>query len=100
MLGLFCFFITFNGAGSKKLKEDVGRTITQPRKSRRPLPAAKMKWLDDLSLYVPIGLTENLIQDTRPDKARPVPYHGRTGHRLTSVSNPLQGELDLLSQYC
>ena len=64
------------------------------------MPAAKKKWVDDLSLYVPIRLKENLITDTRPDTARPVPYHGRTGHRLPSRSNPMQGELDSLSEYC
>ena len=41
-----------------------------------------------------------MITDTRPDTARPVPYHGRTGHRLPSRSNPMQGELDSLSEYC
>ena len=41
LLGLFCFCITFNGAGPKTMKEDVGQIITQSRNSRKPSPAAK-----------------------------------------------------------
>ena len=51
-------------------------------------------------LYVPIRLKETLIEDTRPDTARPVPYHGRTGHYLPTTSNPMQQQLDSLSEYC
>ena len=100
LLGLFCFCITFNGAGPKTMKEDVGKIITQSRNSRKPLPAAMKKWVDDLSLYAPISLKQNLITDTRPETAMPVPYHGRTGHRLASGTNPMQIELDSLSEYC
>ena len=74
--------------------------MTQPKQRRKPMPAAKKKWVDDLSLYVPLCLKETLVQDTRSDTARPVPYHGRTGHRLPIRSNPMQSELDSLSEYC
>ena len=62
--------------------------------------AGKKKWVDDLSLYVPIRLKENLMVDNRPDTARPVPYHGRTGHHLPKRDNPMQVQLDSLSEYC
>ena len=100
LLGLFCFCIMFNGAGPKPQEENIGDIITQPRKSRKPIPTGKKKWVDDLSLYVPIRLKETLIEDTRPDTARPVPYHGRTGHYLPTTSNPMQQQLDSLSEYC
>jgi hypothetical protein len=100
LLGLFCFCIMFNGAGPKPLKEEIGRIITQPRRMRKPIPSAKKKWVDDLSVYVPIRLKENLVLDSRPDTARPVPYHGRTGHHLPTQNNPMQTELDSLSKYC
>ena len=100
LLGLFCFCITFNGAGPKPLEEDIGKMITQPRRTRKPLPAAKKKWVDDLSLYVPIRLKENLTLDARPDIVRPVTYHGRTEHTLPLRNNPMQLELDTLSEYC
>ena len=74
--------------------------MTQPKQRRKPMPAAKKKWVDDLSLYVPLCLKETLVQDTRSDTARPVPYHGRTGHRLPIRSNPMQAELNSLSDYC
>ena len=100
LLGLFCFCVMFNGAGPKPQKEDIGTIITQPRRMRKPIPAAKKKWVDDLSLYVPIRLKENLVIDTRPDTARPVPYHGGTGHQLPKRNNPMQLEVDSLSEYC
>ena len=96
LLGLFCFCIMFNGAGPKPQKENIGDIITQPRNTRKPIPAGKKKWVDDLSLYVPIRLKENLVEDTRPETARPVPYHGRTGHELPKRNNPMQLELDSL----
>ena len=100
LLGLFCFCITFNGAGPKASEESIGKIITQPRQRRKPMPAAKKKWVDDLSLYVPLILKETLVLDTRSETARPVPYHGRTGHRLPTRSNPMQAQLDSLSEYC
>ena len=65
----------FNGAGPKPQKENIGVIITQPRRRRQPTPAGKKKWVDDLPLNVPIRLKENLVEDTRPDTARPMPYH-------------------------
>lgn len=100
LLGLFCFCITFNGAGPKPMKESIGKIITQPKNKRKPIPAGKKKWVDDLTLTVPISLKENLIQDTRATTARPVPYHGRTGQRLPEDKNPMQIQLDDLSEYC
>ena len=100
LLGLFCFCITFNGAGPKPIEQSIGQIITQPMKRRKEIPAGKKKWVDDLTLTVPISLKENLIQDTRATTARPVPYHGRTGHRLPKENNPMQIQLDNLSEYC
>ena len=57
-------------------------------------------WVDDLTLTVPISLKENLIQDTRDTTAKPVPYHGRTGHGLPIERNAMQIQLDNLSEYC
>ena len=38
--------------------------------------------MDDLSLYVPIRLQDNLRQDTREPLIGPVSYHNRTGQIL------------------
>ena len=100
LLGLFCFCITFNGAGPKTNKETIGQIITQPKNKRKPIPSGKKKWVDDLTLTVPISLRENVIEDTRSTTTRPVPYHGRTGHRLPIDKNSMQIQLDNLSEYC
>ena len=100
ILAMFCFCITFNGAGPKPIKQNIGQIITQPKRTRKPIPAGKKKWVDDLTLTVPISLKENLIQDTRTTTAKPVPYHGRTGQRLPIEKNPMQIQLDDLSEYC
>ena len=82
------------------MSKNIGSIITQPRKKRKPIPAGKKKWVDDLSLTSHVNLRENLITDTRADTVRPVPYHSRTGHRLPAQNNPMQSELDTLSEYC
>ena len=43
LLGLFCFCITFNGAGPKTIEESIGKIITQPLKKRKQIPAGKKK---------------------------------------------------------
>ena len=73
LLRFFCFCITFNGAGPKPIEQSIGQIITQPMKRRKLIPAGKKKWVDDLTLTVAISLKENLIQDTRATRARPVP---------------------------
>ena len=82
LLGFFLVCIKFNGACPKLMKENIGKIITQPKKSRKPIPVGKKKWIDDLTLNLPISLKENLIADTRTTTVKPVPYHGRTGQRL------------------
>ena len=93
------FSITFNGAGPSSI-QDIGKTITENKRQRKPIQKSKKKWVDDLTLTVPIRLQDSLVPDTRPDIARPVPYHSRTGHRLPGQSNQMQTELDRLNAYC
>ena len=95
---MFC--VTFNGAGPKPLTEPLGHIITEPRRSRKPIPKGKKKWVDDLSLYVPIRLTDKLILDRREPIIGPVEFHSRTGHILPDYNNEMQSELDSLKQYC
>ena len=100
IIGLFLFCVTFNGAGPKPHTEPIGQIITEPRRTRKPIPTGKKKWVDDLSLYVPIKLPDMLIQDTREPEIGPVAYHNRTGHMLPECNNEMQYELDSLKQYC
>ena len=100
ILGLFLFCVTFNGAGPKPHTEPLGRTITQPRRTREPIRTGKKKWVDDLTVTVPIRLQDKLIQDPSPPVIGPPTYHNRTGQILQENSNDMQSELDLLQQYC
>ena len=81
------FSITFNGAGPRPIKEGLGKTITEVRRRRRPTKEGKKKWVDDLTLTVPVRLQDSLVPDTRPDIARPVPYHSRTLGQATHCQN-------------
>ena len=100
IIGLILFSITFNGAGPSPRQREIGKTITETKKRRRPMQAGKKKWVDDMTITVPVRLQDCLVPDTRPDIARPVPYHSRTGHRLPNQANQMQTELDTLSEYC
>ena len=100
IIGLILFNITFNGAGPRPLEESIGKTITDIKRKRKPIKTGKKKWVDDLTLTVPVRLQDCLVPDTRPDIPRPVPYHSRTGHRLPEHCNQMQSELDRLNEYC
>ena len=99
ILGLFLFCITFNGAGPKPRTEQIGDTITKPKNIRKPITEGKKKWVDDLTITVPVKLNETLVPDTRTI-VRPTPYHNRTGHMLPEHKNQMQTELNELKHYC
>jgi hypothetical protein len=100
ILGLFFFTVIFNEAGPAAHQEPIGRTITQPLNHRKPMPPGKKKWVDDMTVTVPIRLQESLEEDTRPDIPRPVPYHGRTGHMLPLEKNQMQEEINQINEHC
>jgi hypothetical protein len=100
IMGLFLFCVMFNGAGPKTSTEPLGQAITQSRKRRKPIRKGKKKWVDDLSLWVPIRLQDKLVQDTRPAIIGPATFHNRTGQILPKDRNTMQSELDLLNEYC
>ena len=99
LLGLFLFCITFNGAGPKPRTENIGDTITKPKNTRKQISKGKKKWVDDLSITVPVRLNDTLVPDTR-SIVRPIPYHSRTGHMLPENKNQMQTELNELKEYC
>ena len=81
-LGLFCFLVYFNIAGPKSSETTIGQHISSTLNKRKPIDTHKVKWVDDMSCLVSLHLPSVLVPDTRPDIPRPVPYRGRTGHRL------------------
>ena len=101
IIGLFLFCVMFNGAGPKATTEPLGVAITQTRKRREPIQKGKKKWVDDLSLWVPIRLKDKLVLDTRPPIiGPPATFHKRTGQILPEDNNTMQSELHLLAEYC
>ena len=100
ILGLFLFCVMFNGAGPAPSTEPLGVAISQTRKCRKPIKKGKKKWVDDLSLWVPIRLHDSLVPDTRPAITGPASFHNRTGQILPQDKNTMQSELDLLNEYC
>ena len=76
------------------------KMYTEQRELRKLIPAAKKKWVDDLTLVLPLSLKNNLIIETRSTIARPVPYHGRTGQRLLEENNPIEIKIYEHLEYC
>ena len=100
IIGLFLFCVMFNGAGPKANTEPLGVAITQTRKRRQPIKKGKKKWVDDLSLWVPIRLKDKLRPDTRTAIIGPATFHNRTGQILPEDENIMQSELDFFNEYC
>ena len=64
---------------------------------RKPIESLRAKYVDDLSLGKSINLRENLVMNPDPCITRPVTFRERFNQIL--VTNPLQRELQELSQY-
>ena len=64
---------------------------------RKPIESLRAKYVDDLSLGKSINLRENLVMNPDPYITRPVTFRERFNQIL--VTNPLQRELQELSQY-
>ena len=98
ILGLNCFLILFNGAGPASNPVGIGRLISQPMTKRKPMKKGKVKWVDDATIATALDLKKSLVPEDRP-VPRPVPYHGRTEHRLPLHLNTMQSELDELTRF-
>ena len=62
------------------------------------MPKSKVKWIDDMTLCNAVDLKTALVPENRP-VPRPLPYHGRTEHRLPRDRNTMQDDLDSLINY-
>ena len=98
ILGLNCFLILFNGAGPAANPSGLGQLMCQPKTKRRLIKKAKVKWVDDATICTALDLKKSLVPEDRP-VPRPVPFHGRTEHRLPLHLNDMQSELDELTRY-
>ena len=98
ILGLEIFLILFNDAGPAANPTSIGHQITQPLSKRKPIDKSKVKWIDDITICTAVDLKSTLVPEDR-EVPRPVPYHGRTGHRLLPGDNVLQHEIERLQEF-
>ena len=85
-LGLQIFLIMFNDAGPAANPTSIGQQITQPLSRRKPIEKSKVKWIDDITICPAVDLKSTLVPEDH-EVPRPVPYHGRTGHKLLPGDN-------------
>ena len=91
------FLILFTGAGPYTSAISIGQQITRPL-NKRAIPKSKVKWIDDMTICNAVNLKTSVVPEDRP-VPRPLPYHGRTEHRLPRRLNPMQDDLDSLRSY-
>lgn len=99
LLGLWCFLFIVNFAGPKRNEKPLGETITERKNMRKPMPAMKKKWIDDLSILTTVNLKKDAVKELDTNNARPLQYHNRTGHTLPPECNQLQDEVVKLQKY-
>ena len=98
ILGLELFLVMFSDAGPAANVVSIGQQITQPLASRKPIKQTKVKWIDDVTICTSVDLKNSVVPEDRV-VPRPVPYHGRTGHRLPPGANTLQQEMARLQKF-
>ena len=79
LLGLLLFLVLINDCGFSGPPNEIGKTITQPRRHFQP-NTLHTKFVDDLFLLEAFDLNEVLKQNENP--IFPQPFHARTGHEL------------------
>jgi hypothetical protein len=72
--------------------------VCQPKTKRKLIKKAKVKWVDDATICTALDLKKSLVPEDQP-VPRPVPFHGRTEHRLPLHLNDMQSELNELTRY-
>ena len=78
---------------------EIGLTITEHQKFRKPIPVLKKLWVDDLVIMTAVDLKSSAVSDPSLGKEGPVPYHSRTHHSLPEENNVLQQEATKLQKF-
>ena len=99
LLGLWCFLVLLNFAGPSSIPHQIGLTITENQKSRKPIAIMKKKYVDDLSIMTSIDLKKVAVHDPNLRAQGPLSYHNRTEHYLPRDVNMLQHEAEKLQKY-
>ena len=88
LLGLWCFLVLLNFAGPSSIPQQIGLTITENQKSRKPIPIMKKKYVDDLSIMTSIDLKKVAVHYPNLRAQGPLSYHKRTQHYLLCFQSP------------
>lgn len=96
ILGLFLFCILFNEAGPTQ-NYNTAEIITSKKDT---IGVTKKKWVDDLTVAVPLNLKHVLRNDPNPKPFGPINLHKQTGHILPLSENTMQTHLGNLEDNC
>ena len=94
IIGLLFFVVILNGTVPKPSLIQIGVSLTDTRRKRKPLEAGKKKWVDDCILTAHVRLSDQLVPDPGPAVIGPARYHSRTGQILPPECNQMQSKLD------
>ena len=92
--------VILNGAGPKPSLIQIGVSLTETRRKKKPREAGKKKWVDDCTLTAHVRLSDQLVPDPGLAVIGPARYHSRTGQILPPECNQMQSKLDSLNKYC
>ena len=99
-LGLLFFVVILNGAGPKPSLIQIGVSLTEARRKKKPLEAGKKKWVDDCTLTAHVRLSDQLVPDPGLAVIGRARHDSRTGQILPPECNQMQSKLDSLNKYC
>ena len=99
ILGMFLFIILINSAGFEGQNRSMGTVLTQPLKSRKPIPSIHLKFLDDMTIAEAVNLKQSLKHDEDRVWPKPPPFHSRSEHVLPPANSLVQTQLNDLTEY-
>ena len=99
IIGMFLFIVVINLIGFGNQRIHIGKTITKPLNSRKPLETIHLKFIDDFSVAESLNLKEKLVHKKDNSLSRPLEYHNRTEHVLPESESKVQGLLNAIVEY-
>ena len=99
LLGMLLFLVLINAAGFRENIKNIGKYVTKPFNTRKPMPRIHMKYVDDMTAAEAINLKKQLIANPNTNPVRPLQYHDRTEHILPEGQSQVKDLLDQLVNY-
>ena len=100
LLGMLLFLVLINAAGFRENLKNIGKYVTKPFNTRKPMLRIHMKYVDNMTAAEAINLKKQLIANPNTNPVRPLQYHDRTEHILPEGQSQVQDLLDQLVNYC